>query len=79
MVKGVQTRELYNIWNLCNIASNYPDSRCGEFAVYENINAKYLGQFVKKPRALRGFFGHPIRLKYKKLFHQFVLISLLEQ
>ena len=30
-------------------------------------------------RLLKGFFGHPMRLKYKVVFHQFVLISLLEQ
>ena len=39
-----------------------------------------LKSHVKELRALRGFFVPPVRLKIKKnVFHQFVLISLLEQ
>ena len=36
-------------------------------------------ELFKELCALRGFFGPPMWLKYKIVFHQFVHISLLEQ
>ena len=38
-----------------------------------------VGTSKKELRALRGFFGPPLRLKNKTVFHHFVLISFLEQ
>ena len=49
------------------------------------LPAKYLlpfcciGDMLKRVRALRGYFGPPMRSKNKFALHKFLLISLLEQ
>ena len=43
-----------------------------------NVSTLYR-KSIKEQRALRGYFGPPMRSKIKVALHKFLLISLLEQ
>ena len=87
---GVYISQLIPFARVCSYGGG-TNLRHSELIVEHNICLKTLlqqgiaepvfyGDFVyKELRALRGYFGHPLRLKIKIVFQQVLLISLLEQ